>query len=853
VLEPDGVSFAGRRADDEQRGEFLASTDNWFRPVQARTGPDGALYIVDMYRFVIEHPRWIPPERLKQLDPRAGAEMGRIYRIYPKSANLRSVRDLTRINDTQLAEALDTPNGPLRDRAHMELVSRNTPAPRPERGLQAASTPVTPAQLKRPEGLVPSSQLVMLATNAPLPAVRGQARAVLENLAALSPGVVTAGLTDKSAAVRRLALRAGESFFRTTALRPPDDDRDPAVRLQLALSLGEWPDHAAGERLGKLAATDNSWLRAAVLSAATRHSPAIFNSLVTAQGKIDPSFASQLATVAGNSPVSADWQQILRTLTPADGQPAEAWQWGALPGLLDALERNHITALALSTSSWEESRAAADRIWKSLEGARALATNESAGESARAAAIHLLGRGEGDRSGDLDVLFAFLRPGTAPRLQNAATDMLRRQRGPRVAELVLARWSQTSPAQRGTLVDLLLGRDEWAIALMKATEKGNVAPGEIALNQRARLRNHRDQAIREPAERIFRQDPSGGRAEVIAKYQTAAQLAGAPEQGAAIFEKNCAQCHAFRGRGHEVGPNLGEFAGKSVADFVQAIFDPSSAVNPNFIAYNVETKDGRSLSGIVRGETASGLTLVQGGGTRETILRSEVTEIRASALSLMPDGLEQALAPQDVADLVAWIKKSAPAPFGGASAERMTRARGEFMKQGGTSPTKILAAGGQLPYPGWLGRLPMAFCRQDEGMNRLAWEMTSARPLTRPSDTLSPSGGEGRGEGQFVKFRLPAAMGFLSQPSGRFTMRLNDRRLLDFNVALADASWQSDDGQVRMNYTVMEASDEDSCGVLEIAVAADLAKPGDGARFEVVGSGARSQRWFGVYLLPDEH
>src|SRR5262249_10833261 len=106
-LAPKSATFEARRAPDEPDREFLASEDNWFRPVQVRTGPDGALWIVDMYRFVIEHPRWIPPERLKLLDPRAGSDKGRIYRLCPRGATLRSVRDLTKLSAPQLAEALD--------------------------------------------------------------------------------------------------------------------------------------------------------------------------------------------------------------------------------------------------------------------------------------------------------------------------------------------------------------------------------------------------------------------------------------------------------------------------------------------------------------------------------------------------------------------------------------------------------------------------------------------------------------------------------------------------------------------------------------------------------------------------
>ncbi len=87
VLARDQVLVLGKRAANEQASDFLTSTDRWFRPVQARTGPDGALYIVDMYRYVIEHPRWIPDETLAELNVFAGNDRGRIYRVV-RPANL---------------------------------------------------------------------------------------------------------------------------------------------------------------------------------------------------------------------------------------------------------------------------------------------------------------------------------------------------------------------------------------------------------------------------------------------------------------------------------------------------------------------------------------------------------------------------------------------------------------------------------------------------------------------------------------------------------------------------------------------------------------------------------------------
>ena len=100
------------------------------------------------------------------------------------------------------------------------------------------------------------------------------------------------------------------------------------------------------------------------------------------------------------------------------------------------------------------------------------------------------------------------------------------------------------------------------------------------------------------------------------------------------------------------------------------------------------------------------------------------------------------------------------------------------------------------------------------------------------------------------QFRLPAAMGFLSQPSGTFQLLINGKPGLEFNVTLNNQTWQSEDGHIRMNYSVNEANDEDSCGALQIDVAGSLLEPGKPVRFEVIGSAAGSQRWFGIYLLP---
>jgi hypothetical protein len=115
--------------------EFLASTDNWFRPVQVRTGPDGALWIVDMYRYLIEHPRWIPPSQLSQIDVRAGDDKGRVYRVYPKGKKLRVVPNYSTLDSAALVASLDTPNGTSRDMIHWNWFGAVAPAVAPLQSL----------------------------------------------------------------------------------------------------------------------------------------------------------------------------------------------------------------------------------------------------------------------------------------------------------------------------------------------------------------------------------------------------------------------------------------------------------------------------------------------------------------------------------------------------------------------------------------------------------------------------------------------------------------------------------------------------------------------------------------------
>ncbi len=155
----------------------------------------------------------------------------------------------------------------------------------------------------------------------------------------------------------------------------------------------------------------------------------------------------------------------------------------------------------------------------------------------------------------------------------------------------------------------------------------------------------------------FRPEQTASRAAVLASYASVASLKGDATKGAAHFTASCAACHAYRGLGHALGSDLATFRTKPAGDFLAAILDPNAAIEPRYIAYNVDTKDDRALTGLVTDETATGLTLAQANSVKDKLLRSDVKTLRPSSLSLMPEGIEAALPPQAMADLLAWLRE----------------------------------------------------------------------------------------------------------------------------------------------------------------------------------------------------
>lgn len=814
-LERDGILFSAHRPDDEKQSEFLASNDNWFRPVEARTGPDGALWVVDMYRFVIEHPKWIPAERLAKLNVRAGDDKGRIYRVYPKNSKLRPIQNLTKLKTPQLVAALETSNGTERDLIHREIFQRADSA-----------------------AIEPLKKIVATTKNN---AVKIQALYALDGLKNLPAEMVVVALGDADEGVRENAIRLSEPFLKSgnekvaEALLKLASDKNIRIEFQLALSLGEWNNPQAGKVLGELAKAHlgDSWMRAAVLSSASQYPGEILQSVLTLAPETagrNEMISALIATASGSNNPKV-FESLLIAVAPAKNKSAASWQLTALASVQEALQRKKLSLESFSKSENAVVREAVTPIEIAIESAAEIAKNESAALAERMAAIRLLSWSNNETN--LHTLIALATESENAKVQKAAQDSLRLQRSSKLPELLVAGWSSYPVSVRSSILEILLSRDEGMQKVLDAIEQGIVKPAEVPMGNRQSLLKHADPKIQQRAAVLFPQNKD--RAKVLAKFSEATTGTGDSLKGAVVFGRLCVNCHAFRGQGVSVGPDLMAWGDKSSQDFLLAILDPSSVIEPRYIQYNLELKDGRSLSGIIKGETASSVTLAQGGGVREKILRSDISEMKTSNLSLMPEGLEEGNSPQDFADLIAYLKVR-PAQFGSATVEQAAASVKKFLPGGVTGFARLISSIEKINYPSWLGEQPLAFCRQSNGKGKVDW-------LTKPAPGKIAVN-------EFYSFHLPTGLGYLSDPSGKFTLHLQEKSVLDFDVTLSDANWHSKDGRILMRYEVMENNAEDSNGILTISVQGDLLKAGEPLNFQVVGSSANSQRWFGIYLLP---
>jgi putative membrane-bound dehydrogenase-like protein len=650
VILPDGVNFKAQRGPDEETVEFAASTDTWFRPVQFANTPDGTLFVIDMYREVIEHP-WSLPDNIKKfLDLNSGNNRGRIYRIAPDGFKQPKPPRLGNASIKELVATLEHPNGWHRDTASRLIYERQD---------KAAVSP-----------------LVELIKHSKFPLARLHALHSLEGLGSLDEEHVLIALNDSDANVREHAIKLCENLFYqgekpAESSRPSQNPRfrlvvgsaepsakllsrlqalasdpDIHVRYQLAFTLGEIKGPA---KIGPLAAIakkdlDSSWTQAAILSSLAEGAGDLFANLSAdsrfCDSKLGQEFLRRLVMLVGAKNQPEEVGRVVDFIGKVN-QPAVSF--ALVRGLGDGLQRAGSSLAGVGGN-----------VKTVLASASKTAEDGKTPEATRLQAVQVLGLTSFAGSGKS--LLALLNLQQPQAIQLAAIATLARFNDNEVGVELTKHWDMLTPRLRSEAVTVLLARKDRALALLEAIQSGAIRASALDTTQAKFLRNHHDQAVRQLAVKVLGAKPSGNRQQVVEQFMPALNLKGEVAHGKKIYQERCVLCHRLGGEGSAVGPDLVTVKNTGREKIMVNILDPNREVRPDYVSYLVETKDEESQIGLVVNETATTVTLRQPYGKESIVNRSDIKKMQSQGQSLMPEGLEAGLSAQDLADLIAYIE-----------------------------------------------------------------------------------------------------------------------------------------------------------------------------------------------------
>jgi putative membrane-bound dehydrogenase-like protein len=626
----DGILPVADRADANT--EFVRSRDIWFRPVQFCNGPDGALYVADMYREVIEHPDSLHPVIKQHLDLNSGFDRGRIYRIVPEDFEQPAIPKLGAATSAELTPHLISANAWQRETAARLLYQRQDAA------------------------VVPP--LKQLARNALQPEAHAAVLTTLRGLNEIAAEDIAPHLESADPALRAFAARLAEDFPENeklaSALGALAMDEVARVRYQSGFSLGALPRDQRIAPLVQLAKLygEDAWMRTAIESSAADVADRVLAKLLQQDGWAD-------------SPGAAEISRMLAPLAGATGDHEglttllnELYDRGLVPGpvatdiLVAARDAGRGALLREIT---EQNAWLGDHLDAMSADAARIARDTNAEQDARVSAVNALTFGEYESAAP--ILTALLSPGEPQAVQLAALHAFRQYPDQDVVPDVVGAWDTLSPAVRAEAVELLLARERWVAGVLSAVQKGTVERTAFDSTHVARLQSHESEAVRKSAKTIFAAAVNPDREAVVAKYRPALDKSGNAEQGRAFFAENCATCHRFGDVGNDVGPNLTGFAQGGAEKILVNVLDPNREVNPQYTSYVVDTNNFETYSGVVASETASSVTLKRANGVADTILRMNIESMRSEGRSLMPEGWEESLDLQGMADLIAYLSK----------------------------------------------------------------------------------------------------------------------------------------------------------------------------------------------------
>ena len=660
IWEPNGATFRARRTQPDR--EFLASTDRWFRPVNLYTGPDGALYLLDYHREVIEHPEWTAAETYESPQLYDGKDHGRIYRIVPEAglpfATELNLRDAP---DAELVERLGDPNIWWRRTAQRLLVERES----------AGSVAFLRAAVEER----PSAD------------ARLHALWTLDGMGRLDLDLISLALDDEEPGIRENAIllaeaRLADSPLLATRLRPFANDPDPRVRFQWLATLGE-VDTPAVRRVAQerfFADIADPWMRTAALTHPSVR-PADFleealqrPELTGPESEDRRDLFAQLASMVGATASEREVNATIDRLIPS-GNGVTWWRIAALGGLASGLASRSGASIDLSPAALKAVAefAARSEAGLRLPAIRILRQAESRQLPADALAAALGRAQDSNLDPDLradslrllalsgnttaDLLKSFVEPKQPAAVQAVAIQTFGDTESEDLPHYLLAKWRELPTEARNAAGDILANGDDNMRLVVSAIEQGDIEPWTVTGRLRRNLIMHSDAPFRERARALITQAPEE-RKKIVERYRASLTQDADPVAGQAVFERACAKCHATDGVGKDVGPDLATVRTRPAEFILTDILLPNQSIEPQYESYIVETNDGEIFEGVLGPPSPNAVTLRREGGEQDVIDRADIKTMRSAQLSAMPEDLEQQITVDEMAHLIRFIQTS---------------------------------------------------------------------------------------------------------------------------------------------------------------------------------------------------
>ncbi|MEZ5324931.1 MAG: HEAT repeat domain-containing protein [Verrucomicrobiales bacterium] len=618
IVEPSSGEqlLQARRAAGEFDREFLTSSDNWFRPVQATNGPDGALYIVDMYREVIEHP-WSLPESIKsQLDLNSGNDRGRIYRVVPDGFRQPAPLAFETATVADLVALLEHPNGWHRDTASRLLVEQ------------------------KPGDITPALRdLALHGNTAP---GRRAAVQMLAKFGQLNGNVISSALEDPAPAVRRSVIEAvpdltapglAQEISRLTK------DPSPEVAFAAALALVKLP--ASPETRNALVASlethpNQKWCHLAALAGLSNNAADALDQVLQSERlRLYPATFEIVEGLLSKIPkpvpdtISASLSNVLSGMSDPTARAALVNVAGI------KLPANELNALVTSI--------------------REIAMNRSAAIDSRISAVTHLSRLDPLHS--LPALGTLLSTAEAPSLQQAAIVAIGGSNFSEGGSILAQRWPQLSPGLHRLAIAQFFRNSAWRSDLLDAIESKTIPPTLLLPQQIDALRSSGAEAEQARARRILIATTQPESSAILEHYAPSLKLKGDPAAGETIFTARCSSCHLKGKIGNRFGPDVGTFQNAGAASILANIVDPNREIQPRYATITVTTRKGALHLGYMVNETPESITLREIAIGDVTLERNSIAQMETLNTSPMPQGLEAGLSHQQMADLLAFISQ----------------------------------------------------------------------------------------------------------------------------------------------------------------------------------------------------